>query len=371
MTKTVQRFHALKSLSILDGFRGIAITLVVVYHAWTEISGSRATDNGFPFLSFVYAGSTGVTLFFILSGFLVTRPFIVSILYKQPLSLRSYVIARALRILPPYYLIGICALVAAGKLHLLPQVLLFRADATDLDYFSMVWWSLIVEVHFYVLVPTIYILIKQRLEATCLMAGVLFTLMYILTSFHFFGYGGNQWQNIKLRLVFSLFSQLPAFLVGITLAYIQVTKGQIALSPAMARSFSFLTLLLLSFWLSGKASIPSIGFYWKYPWYVLPESLLWGTLLGLAMMSKTTRFIILDNAILHYLARISYSLYLIHMPILGFIKNQELQATAIQSSIAVVTISIAIAHLMYITVEKPFLNLKKRLTHPQPPVYDA
>lgn len=352
----------MKNLSALDGFRGIAITLVVVYHAWTWISESHSTDNGFPVLSFIYAGSSGVTLFFILSGFLVTRPFIVSLAKKQAISLKFYFISRALRILPPYYFVGIFAAILMGKLELLPQILLFLSKAWDIGYFSTAWWSLIVEVHFYVLTPLIYILIKNRKKISYSVIGIAFMLMYILTSFHLFGYGGNHWLETKLKLIFSLFGQLPAFLVGTLLAYIRSKKNMIEIPPFLSRTLSFMVLLLLSYWLSIKSAIPGLNFYWEYSWYVLPESILWGGLVGLAIFSSSTRSPVLDNSILHFMGKISYSLYLIHMPIIGWIHHAKLELHPVFSTLAALALSIALAYSLYVLIEKPSLAIKKKLT---------
>lgn len=95
-------------LGPLDGLGGVAILLVFVYHAWWQASGITQMPADSSLLSFLYAGSTGVTLFFVLSGLLVTRPFFrAARQHRRMPSLMGYAVQRALRILPPYYAVGL------------------------------------------------------------------------------------------------------------------------------------------------------------------------------------------------------------------------------------------------------------------------
>lgn len=92
----------------LDGLRGVAVTAVVLYH-FTGASTPLARATGAQF------GYLGVTLFFVLSGYLITG----ILLSMRPRSnyFRAFYARRALRIFPPYYLVLVVGLLIAVLVH--------------------------------------------------------------------------------------------------------------------------------------------------------------------------------------------------------------------------------------------------------------
>lgn len=106
MAGTRQGRRSERRLRGVDGLRAVAAVSVLVYHVWRdsapdgepiEIAG---VDSVAPHMRH------GVTLFFVLSGFLLFRPFAAAAIEKAPLPrLRRYFVNRALRILPAYWVI--------------------------------------------------------------------------------------------------------------------------------------------------------------------------------------------------------------------------------------------------------------------------
>src|SRR3954471_3368061 len=90
-------------LDVADGFRGLAILVVVCSHGfYFNPEGPKA----FTYLgSFIGTGWVGVPIFFVLSGFLLSLPFFRSRL-QNPGSwyVRGYTMRRVLKIFPPFYL---------------------------------------------------------------------------------------------------------------------------------------------------------------------------------------------------------------------------------------------------------------------------
>src|SRR5579863_7912838 len=93
------------SIAVLDGVRAIAFLMVMVFHI-NRITGDALWNRMANQLtsSVSTAGGTGVTLFFVLSGFLLFMPFAKSLLFDSPWPLaRVFYMRRFLRIIPAYY----------------------------------------------------------------------------------------------------------------------------------------------------------------------------------------------------------------------------------------------------------------------------
>ncbi|HEX6207473.1 MAG TPA: acyltransferase [Actinomycetota bacterium] len=155
----------------VDGFRAVAVLAVLVYHNWLYTA-PQPEDLGY-LSRFVFPHLlVGVTMFFVLSGFLLYRPFVARAQTgRRPPSLRHYLRNRALRIFPAYWVI----LLATGVI--LPasivristtEVELGRLEPTGLlrnaalvqNYFAgsmdtgiLPAWSLAVEWIFYLVLP--------------------------------------------------------------------------------------------------------------------------------------------------------------------------------------------------------------------------
>jgi peptidoglycan/LPS O-acetylase OafA/YrhL len=152
----------------LDGLRGIAILMVVCCHAF-HYTAPNIRYAGWPRIAhaFVGAGSLGVQVFFVLSGFLISQPFFAAKLkHRQSCYLDGYATRRFLKIIPPYYLtiLGF-SIFYCGVEHDYIQLkygLLWLVGIPDFIQipgafgFNGVFWSLWVEVGFYVLLPVLF-----------------------------------------------------------------------------------------------------------------------------------------------------------------------------------------------------------------------
>jgi peptidoglycan/LPS O-acetylase OafA/YrhL len=142
-------------LPALDGIRGIAFLLVFVSHA------------GLDFVP----GGLGVTIFFFLSGYLITTLLRIEAQKTGTVSLKKFYVRRARRILPPMYItLGVAYLLGhLGVLYsrgswqaLLATIFYYynyfelHAHVTNLPTGMPIVWSLMIEEHFYLLFPLIY-----------------------------------------------------------------------------------------------------------------------------------------------------------------------------------------------------------------------
>ncbi|MBV9333051.1 MAG: acyltransferase, partial [Candidatus Eremiobacteraeota bacterium] len=161
--------HQPARLGVLDGLRGIAVLLVLWYHLWeiTWLSPGPALDF-LPATGFI-----GVHLFFFLSGFVISYPFIGALLAQrvEP-TWRDFAWRRFIKIVPSYVL-SIVVAYAVGYAQVQPNAstlpdlvthLLFIHTWFPLRYGTIdgVLWTLAVEVEFYLCFPLIWSFFKRQ-----------------------------------------------------------------------------------------------------------------------------------------------------------------------------------------------------------------
>src|SRR5579884_2939575 len=182
------------TIAVLDGVRALAILMVIVFHI-NRMTGDNLWDwRGNPLASSVStAGGTGVTLFFVLSGFLLFMPFAKALLFKTewPLN-RVFYLRRCLRIIPGYYVSLFLLILFANPQYLqrdhLKDLLLFVTffmDSSRATFRQLngPFWTLATEWQFYMILPIMMLVfvllvhrvpIQKRLKAvTCCLAGVI------------------------------------------------------------------------------------------------------------------------------------------------------------------------------------------------------
>jgi peptidoglycan/LPS O-acetylase OafA/YrhL len=158
-----------KRIAELDGLRGMAILLVLLYHYISIPSGGAAKGL---FQRLFAIGWSGVDLFFVLSGFLIGG--ILLDARESPRYFGTFYGRRFYRIVPLYYLwIGVFFMIAAFRpqpetLPSLGIYLLFLQNSVKIYHadFGTAWlgalWSLAVEEQFYLVVPTVVRVLSRR-----------------------------------------------------------------------------------------------------------------------------------------------------------------------------------------------------------------
>lgn len=155
----------------LDGWRGIAILLVLVTHFQTYFLRQRLTDT---------PGLLGVQIFFVLSGYLITA----QLVSEKKIDLRAFYIRRAFRIFPAAFsYLSVLVLLNATTQYkfcgtdILACLLFFRnyIPESDGNAFTGHFWSLSVEEQFYLIWPTILVCLGKRrtaVAASLLVLGI-------------------------------------------------------------------------------------------------------------------------------------------------------------------------------------------------------
>ncbi|WP_185173391.1 acyltransferase [Rothia nasimurium] len=281
----------------LDGLRGLAVLAVVVYHFGTPFNTYYPSDETAPYAFTL--GELGVQLFFIISGFVI----LMSAAHGK--TAKGFVISRFTRLYPTYWFAVIfsAALITwvgieARQINLV-QVLI---NLTMFQRFVLVenvdqvYWTLAVEMQFYLLMLVCILVSKGRLRNDYLMrlgllwSSIGFALMAL--------YPGDSSTGIAKMVVWAVLAQHAAFF---------------CFGMAMYMYFNTRT---FSWYIPFFATVAVANTYLAHG---LAHAL--GVLVIVVLFFAVVQFrnvAVLDRGPLQFLGRISYSLYLFHT-ILGFI----------------------------------------------------
>ncbi|WAC12212.1 acyltransferase family protein [Dyadobacter pollutisoli] len=351
----------------LDGLRAIAVGLVIVFHWLPDRQGVNMIANG----------PLGVTLFFVLSGFLITRILLenkVDIEEEGIFSLyRAFMTRRILRIFPIYYLVLICIWFLQyntfidpieTQLYTHPAYYLFYGSNFLIDKFSnwadvlSIYWTLAVEEQFYIFWPLIIWKVPNRFLKTVVIGviflalltrGVLFFLennagVLVPTCLDSFGMGAL-WAIILAedKAAEKFVRNIRWWAVyGALVFFILCTADQRSLFEAL---FFRTGASIFCLYLVAKASY------------------------GTGFKSYFGRFI--ENRFIRYVGKISYGIYMYHMLIPYLIVplmiklfrrlfHVEVRLTEQSNIILSLFLLVGVAALSWYFVEKPFIRLKKR-----------
>lgn len=367
----------------LESLRGVAIALVVLFHARGVIGlhPPAVGEQVDPLAAFVACGHTGVTLFFVLSGYLLTPPFIAEALGGKRVDRRQFFVRRARRILPLYYLFVVIACVAtsasvAGLLRGLPYLFFLNAwpipnVPMNLWPWSGVWWSLATEVQFYLLLPLLASVWRMRFGRSVLIcAAILYLGAYLFAVSGGLAHWPVPW---RIRLFASVFARGPAFLLG-ALAAIAAAPARRWLAGATTESLRrwlvpdialVATFTALGFLLSQIAEVGYVTAELDHNLWHLAEAALWSGIVLSMMAAPLHLHHVFANAPLGALGRWSYSLYLIHYPMLSYLfagENAPLRRVGVPQPIAAALLlaaSIALSAASYRFFERRFIVRSK------------
>jgi peptidoglycan/LPS O-acetylase OafA/YrhL len=340
----------------LDGIRALAFLLVFLGHV-----GMPGIPGGF-----------GVTVFFFLSGYLITTLLRLEVERTGHISFKAFYLRRALRILPPFYLVLLVAALLTGY-GLVPGTLSaggVRAEA--LHYFNYwvvyrgfegipngtgVYWSLAIEEHFYAVFPALYALLiraklpaaRQRIVFFLICAGVLLWRCVLVYYFH----------SPSNRTYLATDTRCDSLLLGCALAVAgnpMLDGGPIAERPSHALRASLLisAVMLLSSFVVRDAQFRETFRY------TIQICGLYAFFYAAIRYPKWGAFRVFNLRPMRFLGKLSYSLYLVHQVVVA-LAWQWLPFAGVPRAVVVFAGALGLAWSMWLLVEKPCADLRKRL----------
>ena len=369
-----------KRNSALDSLRGLSTILIVLYHI-SFVSGytvAHANSSG----AYIDRLNIGVAIFFVLSGFLIFRPFAHSLIHGSPLpKTRNYYLKRAARILPGYWLAlfvlaGLDALTIVNTSGFIRNVFIVHSF-TEHNVFTGIRqaWTLTVEMSFYVVVPAFaFVFVRQtkRRDGPVSVSSLLKALSVLFLSayvFRLFIHQTDFW-FLKSAHIW-LPSHVDTLVLGMGLAVlVEAPASAQILSKVrifIANHTGAFVLVSVFVWLMSANINMAIGLN-KSEFHI---ELLGHFLYGLASVLLVAPFCVDSQSLLvkamslrlfTWLGTISYGIYLWHMAFLGgnfaekYMPYTENDGQVLLRFLVVLLASIAIASLSYYVIERPIMR---------------
>ena len=362
---------------LLDAVRGLAVVSVVLYHCFTlAVVGPRPEGAVGPGWWLLGAGSLGVDLFFVLSGFLLAGSW-ERCRRRHPAGLRDALVEygrnRSLRIIPAYWVsLAILLPLAApallqtgsglGRVALLATLQGYVVKELP-GQVNLVYWSLTTEVHFYLLLPAVAWALRRYGARLLLPACLALTVLWRL------------WVHGDLPDSWIL-GRLDQFVAGMTAA------GLVAAADAGRAGWLVRRLATRkALWLCGGLLL-AVGLYHGSRFSSpgpQPLAVLVHPLAGILIAALLVRAVTAGRnagagvSALGPVGVVSFSLYLWHYPVLhhglGVLGLDQAGTPAfavVAGLLLLVAVSGALAVLSYRVVERPFLERKRVLRRPAP-----
>ncbi|NEP16074.1 MAG: acyltransferase [Leptolyngbya sp. SIO4C1] len=345
----------------LDGFRTVAFLLVFVSHAG---------------LGHLIPGGFGVTIFFFLSGYLITTLLRREYARSESIDFKNFYMRRILRIWPPFYLVLILAAVAsylanpeagitfqsigaflAQSLHIANYYIIgFGSQGMPLG--SNVYWSLAVEEHFYLIFPLLYVLllksgIKARKQAWVLW-GICF-LVLIWRCILVFSMGAD-----SDRIAYGTDTRLDSILFGCALAVSgnPMLDKQNQVSERSLKYFLFplgITLILCSLLYRSESFRDTLR-------YSIQGIALYPVFIAAIRCPDWWVFRALNWGWVRFLGILTYSLYLVHFTVIESISLSFPQLGLLTIGVLSLLITLILSYAIYQLVELPANQLKRKVT---------
>jgi peptidoglycan/LPS O-acetylase OafA/YrhL len=340
----------------LDGLRFIAILLVFLSHVQNTAQMPRMVPGNF-----------GVTLFFFLSGYLITTLMRTELERTGTVSFKLFYLRRTLRIFPTFYLVlGGAALYGwyvgtmdpwwlfGQALHITNYQVITGGWTAPIAPNTEVYWSLAVEEHFYLVFPMVFVLLARYVPRTKRAHALLGLCAIVLLWRCWLVYGTGSAPD---RTYLATDTRIDSILFGCALAL----WGNPALDDSSISESTWKYVLL-------PLSVAGLLVSFAIPYRSFRETFGY-SLQGICLFAVFTVAVrypqwgvmrLLNQRHVRLLGAMSFAIYLIH-PTALFV-SERLVGTALLPLFATATaLTLASSALLYYGIERPIGRLRKRL----------
>jgi len=358
----------------LDLLRALAIVIVVIYHAGIM---------GFPLAGGVHRfGWIGVDLFFVLSGYLIGGQLLAPLVGDGTPSCRGsgpgriqfgrFFVRRALRILPAYFVV-LAIYVFLPSWREYPQMFpawKFLLSVQNLGLrggtaFSHAW-SLAVEDQFYLLLPLVLLLILFWRRAAFIVPIAIVLAGFALRTFLGYqnlGEEGVDFRGFQTLIYYATWTRLDPLVFGVGLAAIEKFRPlwwQRLMNLAPWLWPPGLALIVSAFWIEEPEVITVTTCIWQFPLIALGMAAL---LICAVSPRLPFRRVRIPGAA--FIASLAYSAYLVQKLVIHFVaqfcSTHDIALTSAAALIGVELCVYATATILFLAVERPFLQLRHRI----------
>lgn len=344
----------------LDGIRGIAILMIVIYHNFGYID------------KYFFFGWLAVDLFFVLSGFLITDILLNTVENKN--FLRNFYFRRILRIFPLYYLFLIIFLIVLPQLNIKADLKYYTDNQIWIWTYLQNWlyifkdpntntlnhlWSVAVEEQFYLLWPLVILLLRKPKYLLIFISLLLVATLGLRLWIWLNHLSGFAYYNLYT------FTRIDGICIGCMVALL------LKINPTFLKKYTwgvvlFFAIMNFAFFFINRQ------YQFSFPYLALVGYTTFAMMLGLLVnqaITKETRLInfIFNIRLLKFFGRISYGFYLFHWPVYlmcsSYISSRAIiiydeWLTRFAVSVIATLIAIVISWFSFNYFEKYFLKLK-------------
>lgn len=346
-----------RNIKQLDGIRGLSILIVFFSHLG---------------LGHLVPGGFGVTVFFFISGFLISKLLIYEFEQSKTLNFKNFYIRRAFRLYPAllFFSALVILLIVFHNVRLIPSQIVAALMYFENYYYVYfinyqeqhqlysifkILWSLSIEEHYYLFYPLFLFLTYSRVRL-----HLILTILFLVIPLLFRLYYVEILVDPKLyeKYNYSLtHTRIDSILYGSLLAYLlfKGSRGEKILAFLQNKWLLILSLAVLLFTFVYRDDSFRETYRYTLQGIFLAPVIVFAIYGNQSLLNK----LFFTNKVFVYIGKLSYSIYLFHWLAIP-LATLYFTKFGLQWQLFVLTVTISLSLFSYYRVEMPFVKLRKK-----------